>query len=248
MYSALCRNCGHDLIESGVDLEAMPRLPCPACGSHLRKDAVFEREGARASDHFQALGFRDEALRFITESAREGLASSAEVLEDGMSQHLKGRPVQGEDDTDATCRRLVSAMNAAGAEWEEPSEGDADEDCVSANRSGGDRLRIQAVRAVADPAFWRGLARHGELSEKILAEAAAGRLKEAIEHKTGSTGIPPKGRSGLVLALDAGRVPALAFEEVATRFTDLHGEWATSLGFKQVWVVGPNPRLIHRLA
>lgn len=92
------------------------------------------------------------------------------------------------------------------------------------------------------------MAHRGELGEQFLAEAAAGRLKEAIEHKTGSDGIPPKGRTALVLALDAGRVPALAFEEVANRFRDLHGEWAVSLGFKEVWVVGPDPRLIHRLA
>jgi hypothetical protein len=139
-------------------------------------------------------------------------------------------------------------MNDAGAEWEEPSEGDGDEDCVSASQSGGDFLRVQVVRAVADRDFWRGLAHQEELSEKVLADAAAGRLKEAIEHKTGPAGIPPNGRPALVLALDAGRVPALAFEEVATRFKDLYGGWTTSLGFKQVWVVGPDARLIHRLA
>jgi hypothetical protein len=139
-------------------------------------------------------------------------------------------------------------MNDAGAEWEEPSEGDGDEDCVSASRSGGHFLRVQVVRAVADRDFWRGLAHQEEFSEKVIAEAAAGRLKEAIEHKTGPAGIPPNGRPALVLALDAGRVPALAFEEVATRFKDLYGGWTTSLGFKQVWVVGPDARLIHRLA
>lgn len=247
MDSALCGNCGHDLVSAGVDLEAKPRMPCPACGSHRRKYAVSVRETVRLGDHVRALGFRDEALRFITESARGGLASSAEVSEDGMSQQLKGRPVQGEDDTDATCRRLVEAMNVAGAAWESPSEGDGDEDCVSGDQAGGDPLRIQVVRAVADRNFWAALAGRQELSESFLAETAAGRLRQAIEHKTGPTGIPPKGRSALVLALDAGRVPALAFEEVATCFRELHGEWAGSLGFQQVWVVGPDRRLIHRL-
>ncbi len=248
MDSAQCGNCGHDLIAAGLDLLAKPKLPCPACGSHLRKYAVSVREGVKVSDHVRALGFRDEALRFITESARGGLASSAEVSEAGLRQRLKGRPIQGEDDTVATCRRLVAAMNSSGADWEEPAEGDGDDDCVSASRAGGDFLRIQVVRAVADRDFWRSLARKEELTEAFLSEMAANRLREAIDHKTGLTGIPPKGRPALVLALDAGRVPALAFEEVATRFRELHGGWAESLGFKQVWVVGPDRRLIHQLA
>lgn len=153
MDSVVCGSCGHDLIESGVDLEARPKVPCPACRSHLRKYGVFIRAGVKLSGHVRALRFRDEALRFITESARGGLASSAEVSEDGVSQELKGRPVQGEDDTDAACRRLVAVMNDAGADWDDPSEGEGDEDCVSASSSGRDDLRIQVVRAVADRDF-----------------------------------------------------------------------------------------------
>lgn len=202
----------------------------------------------RLRDHVKAVGLRDEILRFITESPRDGLASSAEISPDGVNQELKGLPPQGEHDTLRVCRQLVEALNASDAIWLQPEEGDRDEDCVCRGRDSSAQLRIQVVRAVADRQYWQDLARQRELSESLLIEAAADRLKHAIEHKTGPDGIPPENRESLVLALDAGRVPALAFEEVAVGFRKAHGDWARGRGFQGIWVVGPDPRMIHRLA
>jgi hypothetical protein len=248
MDRVYCSICGRDLLELGVDLSADPRNPCPKCGSTTRKYTEGLRNGFTVGGHSRGVGFRDELLRFITESERDGLASSAEVSENGISQELRGRPIQGERDTIGTCGQLLKAMNAAGAGWMEPSKGERDEDCVSVSRDGSEHLRIQVVRAVADSVFWETLYRDKEVSEQLLLEAAAGRLKEAIEHKAGPDAIPPKNRPDLVLALDAGRVPALAFEEAAEAFNEVHGEWARALGFDQIWVVGPDARMVHRLA
>ena len=248
MDRVYCSTCGQDLLDLGVDLSAEPRAPCPICGSTSRRYTAEVQENLRVGNHVRGVGLRDEILRFVTESERDGLASSAEVSENGVTQRLQGRPIQGERDTIGICRKLIEAMNALGGQWMEPKEGDRDEDCVSDARNGSMHLRIQVVRAVVDSAYWRTLALNEELSEEILLEAAAGRLREAIEHKVSPDGIPPENRPALVLALDAGRVPALSFQQVAEAFKETHGEWAGALGFDQIWVVGPDPRMVHQVA
>ena len=107
-----CADCGRPL---GVlrEVDASPRIPCPACGSTKRfislptfravvigrahASAVHEREGRRIGYH---------------ESERQGRVSSASEQKDGaLSFSLEGTPPQGEEDTLATCRILVRTLN-----------------------------------------------------------------------------------------------------------------------------------------
>jgi hypothetical protein len=52
----------------------------------------------------------------------------------------------------------------------------------------------------------------------------------------------------LVLALDATRAGALALPRATSRFRRDYGEWASSLGFKAIWIVGVNVSTTVQLA
>ena len=125
--------------------------------------------------------------------------------------------------------------------------GDGNEDCVSRAQDGSDRLAIQVVRALADQDFWRTLSGETEISLSHTLDEAADRLRDAMEHKADPRRIPRSQRPGLALALDANRVPGLAFPQVIERFEERHGDWVRGLGFRSVWIVGPATDLVRQL-
>jgi hypothetical protein len=51
----------------------------------------------------------------------------------------------------------------------------------------------------------------------------------------------------LVLGLDALRSPAYARSEPIAAFQAAHGEWASSLGYQAIWIVGPGVDLTFEL-
>ena len=74
----------------------------------------------------------------------------------------------------------------------------------------------------------------------------AEQLRDAISKK--ERRIPMEARRDLILALSALDSPAHAFDDVIEAFRSSYGEWASTLGFEQIWIVGPSLILTHRVA
>lgn len=121
-------------------------------------------------------------------------------------------------------------------------------DCWAAHAKDGRRtLSIQVVRAIAERGFWQTLWRLARITEGRTVRDLAAHLLVAVKKKSVDDRIPLSVRPGLVLALDATRLPVLALDSVAEYFRKQHGSWAASLGFAAIWVVGPVTLLCHRL-
>jgi hypothetical protein len=95
------------------------------------------------------------------------------------------------------------------------------------------------------------LARTGRRLLRDVEELAAA-IRTAVESKSDPSpqrrkGIPSEHRPGLLLALDAIRSPAYVDEAVVEACLASHREWATGLGFRAIWLVGPTAGLTRRL-
>lgn len=203
------------------------------------------------SAHASALQRRDEEAVGYTESERQGRAAAASMGKDGyLSYSLTGSSPQGEEDTLRACQILVSRLNQAGDGWEQPRLlCDGPVDCEAVHREAtGRKLSIQVVRANVDPALWRTLNQTGRIEESGFAkEAVVEQIKAAIEAKATDRKLPARARDGLVLALDATRLPVSGFDAVVREFRSNWGDWAHKLGFDAVWLVGPLDSLSWRL-
>ena len=248
MPSAHCHDCGYSLEGLPVRSNGMP-APCPRCGSTRPSIEVECSDGMTLGDHMSALQARNGDAVGFTESERDGLSSAASLGPGGdLDDVLEGRSPQGEQDTLPACRVLVSKLNQGGADWDQPRRGTREPvDCEADNRRAvTSRLCVQVVRANVDPRLWSTLNRAGKVEETGIAiTTLAEQIKAAIEAK--GQKLPAVSRSGLVLALDATRLPASGFDVVVKEFRSTWGHWASSLGFDAVWLVGPLEELTWRL-
>jgi hypothetical protein len=169
------------------------------------------------------------------------------MTSDSQTFQIEGTPPQGEEDTLSTCRILVQKWNEDGGAWAEPTEGQDDVDCRSESTSDSRVVaQIQVVRAIVDPTFWMMLSVSGKVrSEETEIDRLAGWLKESIKKKAKRT--PTSRRAQLHIALDATRLPGLGFDDVVEYFRTKYSQWASSLGFQPIWLVGPSTRLSWRL-
>jgi hypothetical protein len=234
-------------------IEPSDFVRCPSCGStelpaikvpgHMSMGIGFQAGLLITDVDGRAVGF--------TESERQGRAASAQDHGDGsVSITLTGTSPQNEDDTVPACSILVRAMNQQGETWNQPSaveESADDADCTATNVDAAIApLRIQVVRAIVDQEVWRDLEQSGKLSKpNVAVEKLADFLVAALNKKIGR--IPLKQRKGLVLALDANRLPGLTFDVVVDCFRERHGGGLAEAGFQSVWIVGPTEWLTKRL-
>ena len=244
-----CGSCGLELPEEKGN--ANERDPCPSCGSTTRQFDQTIEETVRVSDNFMMEVQHEGRTVGFRESAREGRAASGDDHGDGtLSLTLTGTSPQGEEDTASACRVLVRAMNGKGDTWNAPAAGTGDVDCVATNAADEKAapLNIQVVRAIVDPEMWHSLAARGMLEKpKVEAEKIADLIADALGKKLDPRKIPLPQRPALVLALDATRLPALAFDAVIDSFRERHGALVRGAGFRSVWLVGPSESLTKRL-
>lgn len=247
--SVHCSDCGKCL----DDLPPLPsgqKAPCPNCGSTARNINVMVSDTIKVTDHMALLGRRKGRAIGFRESEREGRATSADRHDDGsLSYSILGSSPQGEEDTLLTCRVLVGALNASGANWSEPVPGEGIVDCetIDANSS-AKKLSIQVTRAIADQELWKKLNLEGNYRHRNVSKnQLASHIKHAIEKKANDRAIPRTIRSSMILALDATRLAVLGFEDVVEEFQSQFGAWTRSLGFAAVWLVGPQDSLTWRL-
>ncbi|MDR3388907.1 MAG: hypothetical protein P4L92_17850 [Rudaea sp.] len=212
---------------------------------------VVISDSIRFSDHVTGTVTREGQTVGFTESLRDGRAAHGDLKPSGLLDHgFTGPPSKGEQGTLETCRMLVGILNEPVAQWLKPdavSDDLAHIDC-RAERVDGQQppLDIQVVRAIADQKFWARIAMQGREERTDALNVAAAFLHRAIALKVDA--IPVSVRSGIVLALNAIDAPALGFDGVVAAFHSAHGEWACQQGFAQIWIVGPNRQLTHKLA
>lgn len=208
----------------------------------------------KISDYMVGVTRRDGKVVGFAESRRlDGRAADAALAPDGtMVYRFFGKPFQNEQDTLVSCRTLVAVLNEQGAEWGEPERVEEQNiDVVCQQRIGeGERLAIQVVRSQVDRLFWKEAANAAVDNRPAERQAdMAGiveELKAAIEHKCAN--ISGEKRRGILLLLNAIDSPAHAFDDVVACFKDRYGSWAGTLGFSEIWVVGPLTDLVYRLS
>jgi hypothetical protein len=181
------------------------------------------------------------------ESEREGVTTASEQQGERISMSLSGYSPQNEEDTLPACRILIEAMNKARAAWAEPVDVDGPTvDCRACDsRWESGPLEIQVVRAIADEDFWRKLNMTGSVQIAPLLADFVHMIRRATEKKLNHYAEADK--SQLVLALDANRLPAMAFHDVVDMVRSELRVWLYELGFREVLLVGPTGSLTHRL-
>jgi hypothetical protein len=205
--------------------------------------------GLHFSDHLSAVRERTGEVVGFSESERQRCASSATLQGEGaLDMSIVGSSPQGEADTRAVCRLLKDRLNAEGSHWDQVIPGREPADCVLVH-AGEQRetIEVQVVRACASQDLWRELNSAGCVQKSLSPADAAAEIRKAIETKARDAKIPRQLRLELVLALDATRLPGLAFDETVHQFRSTHLDWVRSCGFASVWLVGPLPSLVWRL-
>jgi hypothetical protein len=243
-----CGKCGAAIAEPpNTPLDA--RLPCPSCASKNRTIAVSATETLRFSSHVSALQERGSEAIAFSETEREGRASRAALSEEGVVEMaIVGSSPQGEEDTPAACNVLKERLNAEGARWDKIIPGSGLADCVFVDSEDPHTtLDVQVVRAIASQNLWRRLNSSGSVQASLAAGEAANEIQKAIDAKARDEKIPRPLRAGLLLALDATRLPGIAFDAIVREFRSTFLEWVRSHGFAAVWLIGPVSRLCWRL-
>ena len=199
------------------------------------------------ADHAAVVKKVDDRIVGFAESERQGITTSADQQPDGrVSLHLSGYSPQGEEDSLNASRIVIEAMNRMGASWSEPTAGSepADYEAVDLLQPSL-TLEIQVVRAIEDPILWKSLNKIGELERVKPPIDLVPMVHAAVKKKVLKYG--PAERARLVLALDANRLPDLTLDDAVNHIRAELKDWLASLGFREIWLVGPIWDLTYRL-
>ena len=199
------------------------------------------------ADHAAVVKKVDDRIVGFAESERQGITTSSDQQPDGkVSLRLSGYSPQGEEDSFNASRILTEAMNRMGASWSEPTAGVELADYVAIDlRQPSLTLEIQVVRAIEDPIFWKSLNKTGEVQRVKPPIDLVPMVRAAVAKKVIRYG--PAERARLVLALDANRLPDLTLDDVVNHIRTELKDWLASLGFLEIWLVGPMWDLTYRL-
>jgi hypothetical protein len=242
----LCRKCSQEIRETDT--------VCPNCNTDLsnpeskmpKAKTVNLTDNLTTSNHLMRTQLEEGQPIGFSESESSDLTRGAKVGSDGsIISNLSGKPPQNEQDSDNVCSILINFLNTKGANITLVGRGQADEDLVINYQ--GKKMGLQVVRAQTDSHFWAELADSKNISQILSVDAAAQDLKAAIEHKTEPGGIPLTQRPGLILVLDTFRLPSRALKPVVEKFQTDFVHWTRSLGFRAVYIVGPEPSFVTRL-
>lgn len=204
--------------------------------------------GIHYSDHVGATVRKNGEVVGYTESARDGTSASSDTASDGaVSRSVLGRSPQNEDRVLLTARILVQRLNSEGAAWEQPElyhEQSSDIDATAVDDTSGDKLTIQVVRADPDTQFWGELGPTGSAERIHRLDDAIEIIRAAIEKKLS---VPHRQRADLVLALDATLTPDLIHSAVVSAARAALAPELGPLGFRAIYLVGPEQQHVHRL-
>jgi len=177
-------------------------------------------------------------------SSNNNYSSYSSFEKDGVYDiKINGESRQGEDGKNKIGENLMKKLNLLGSEilsFKEPL-----------SETGIDIVLYKAIGFIdvqitkAHQQDWKKLNIKGIIKSSFTKQALANNLKKSITNKLI---IPKKQRKNLILALDALETPAYCFKGVINEFNMLHGKSISSLGFKEIWVVGPSVSLTVRLS
>jgi hypothetical protein len=238
-------------LDDPLDLPSEARGPCPRCGSTLRSPRSFTvsvTETVNINEYGAMLHEKDGRAIGFSESPRDGRSTAATLdAEPRLKFAVSGSSPQGEEDTLHVCCVLAERLRQDDASWTDPELAAGQLDCVIRHRDQRRTMNVQVVRAIVDQSLWRTLNLAGAVSLEVPVTEAVNAIKNAVELKASDRKIPSKDRGAITLALDATRLPGLAFDVVIDQFRADHGSWVTGLGFSAVWLVGPRSSLVWRL-
>lgn len=195
-------------------------------------------------EHASVVKFTDGQVAGYAESERQHLKSAADETGASIDMRLTGISPQGEKDSLIAATILIAALNRHRASWGVATLADDPADCEASDPSGR-QLRIQVVRATGSSAVWRQLGAVGKTEASSSVADLVGELAAAIEKK--SKHYAPAVKSGLVLALDANRVPGFIFDSVKEAAINQLQLLCRSSAFSSIWVVGPTAELSYAL-
>lgn len=203
--------------------------------------------GVSITEHVSVTKHREGQVVGFVETERDGLAGRADVSHPGSAlQALTGKPPLGESHSLLVAWKLVQHLNANGAHWAEPCSATEPADCESVGLEEDQQvLRMQIVRAVSDPSLWFTLHQDGQHSADWSADALAQAVRTTIDTKARRYGAREK--LGLVLVLDANRLPVFSLTSVRDAIVTAATAAGQLSGFEAVWLVGPTPDLCYRV-
>lgn len=219
---------------------------------HLRPREVSSNDSLSVGlrEKVEALKSQEQVVVGIRVADSHGTSLAADLANNGtnVSYEIKGRSRQNEEGVEDVCKILVQRLNAQGSAWGVPtappkSEPEAGIDCVACD--GTRKLQIQVTRAERKRSLWHRLASRGVAEDVLAVLDAAAALRAAIEHKAKKA--PIRQRGEIVLVLDATETAGHTLDAVVAAFRKEHGAGTRALCYKEVWLVGPNPRLTSRL-
>lgn len=265
---ATCANCGHQYDGS--------RDACPRCGSEGRAIGATFSDGIGISDeremvHHERSGpsgtlgsadheatdseqgnFEEGSVRHAhdadTSEAIRVYRSDEQVAEgraprgDPIELEMTGRSLQNEEDTVRAARILMERLIHDGHRCDSLRlVEDQDVDCKL--DVDGRTRHLQVTRA--EQTLWGDLAGGGHVQRKFPPEDSATSMRAAVQKK--ATGLASAQRANLTLVLDATFAADAVLERVIECYRAEHGEWTATLGFDEVWIVGPTREATYRL-
>jgi len=169
-------------------------------------------------------------------------SSASEVLVSGAIRgSIAGKPRRNEEGASDCCQVLAERMRQHGIQVvrvQRPPGPESGVDCTL-HCPGGTR-QVQVTRA-AGFALWRELAQSGQANVDTEPCSLSNALLQTTKDKARGMVV-----TGVTLALDATDTPWLSMPPVADAARRMAGDFA-SLGFAEVWLVGPTPDFVWRL-
>lgn len=176
---------------------------------------------------------------------RQSRSSATDLSKDGVLSHsINGLSPRGEEDTIKACKVLVHKLNSEGGDWCEPVVPEGEEsgiDCHCISKDGSKELNIQVIRAVSDQNMWRELNKQGKTLIQTNVQQAADNLIERVKDKS-LIAYPD-----ILLAINAMDTPSHTLAGVIDDFKQRYGSALKEFDFYEVWVVGPDKDMTHRL-
>jgi len=209
---------------------------------------VKPTEAITISEHVSVIKCSEEGqIIGFSESDRDNLEAAADQRDTSIHSQLTGKTPQGEGDTLIAAKILIAKLNSCGGNWGEPQLlANESADCiVKDQKEPGTILRIQVVRANTNSDVWHQLKLNGSINNDNNVEGLVDILRGTIQKKIKRYSLPD--RQGLVLALDANRIPEFILDEVRNAAIEQLNSICAESSFASVWVIGPKSELTYAL-
>jgi hypothetical protein len=232
-----CPNCG---------AESERGLPCPACGVSVI-EIVRERLGISDSVGTGLNEVPRPFSPFVRSSTNYQWGpvrgSNINVDESGtLKGRMSGRPPRNEEGTQEAASILVSRLKERdGIPWSALQKPKHEHGVDWFATAGSQKLNIQITRPAPESLWRRLFSGEATLNESDFVQTAIQAIYDTINRKKYGTS------TDIILGIAADLTPQYGSPAVAENFIALHGSWAASRGFQEIWLIGPTTHHCYRL-